>query len=674
MANDGRKQRFRLIFVISLSLICLLLATAAAIALNRVSSVVTDVRVSNVRLSEQLRIDREELSILSRNMALLTDDSNDVRFQIGLEPLEYTYTAPDDTEESRENDVVTLFEAVKTVLQHHDEQTDLAEFDEFLHRTDFLEFLDSNNLKIESTGSFSFGLVINSDRYFNIIYHPKDGQVEVIASYPKTHITEAWNSGLMARIRQLIPERELYFRYVRGKAKELAGLENHSRINELLTEKKVRLSSLREDSTSFIRSIVSGGKTFDDIILLKEDNRFAIAGNTVINEDELVELLIRKLEEIDPRPELERRVAESDFRLNEIFHEQDFKRLMESRGLTIDPEPKQDDYLVFYDILMKGERVGSFAINKFTAAVYVTDSDGVQIGSLQSFSGPSTKKKITSSDISRLNEIYESPGSVTFLACGKSHDLTDSIILIHVDTKRKRIILIGFPRDLFYRGQKINTISWIYGIEQFMRELTEISGLRIEKFIMIDMFALIEVIDTLGGVTVTLDEDLIDPTYKTKENGVWSTVYYKKGTYNLNGIQALRVARSRNFSSDFDRSLRQQKILESIYEELQSIGIRDLSRVYELINTLLSYVQTNLTPLEMVSYLNRFKSFSIYSRNVLDTSNVLYSTSTHAPNSEAAADTTDPAVNRGVYILLPKGDDWNVIKRHIGSLLGASAK
>ena len=273
-----------------------------------------------------------------------------------------------------------------------------------------------------------------------------------------------------------------------------------------------------------------------------------------------------------------------------------------------------------------------------------------------------------------MDDIYNSPDSFTFLICGKSQYLTDSIILVHVDTKQNRIILIGFPRDLYYRGQKINTISWIYGIERFMQELSAISGLKIEKYIMIDMFALIEVIDILGGVTVTLEEDLIDPTYRIKENGVWSTVYYKKGTYHLNGIQALRVARSRNYSSDFDRSLRQQMILENIYEMLQAIGIKDLSRVYDLIKTLLSYVQTNFSPLEMVSYLNRFRSYSVFSRNVLDTENVLYSTFTHAPDTEDAANTAVPALNRGVYILQPIGDDWNEIKRHIAALVGTPAE
>ena len=393
MVSDGKKQRVLLIFVISLSLLCLVLVAASAIAINRVSSIVSEVRDSHVRLTDQLRNNREELSILSRNMALMADDSNDVRFQMGMEPREYTYVTPDNTAEGGENDVVTLFEAVKTILRNYEEQKESIEFEKFLQQTDFQNFLSDNGLLVESAGPFSVGLVRDSDRYFNMIYHPIDGEVEISASYPKMEIREAWSSGLMARIRQLIPERELYFRYVRGKSEELVGLENHSQIRDLLTEKRMHLSPIREDSTSFKRSIFSDGKSFADICLLKEDNRFTIAGAAVENKDELVGFLVQKLEEIDTRPELERRVAESGVRLNEIFLEQDFKRLMDSRGLSVDSQPSDDDYHIYYDILMKGEKLGSFAINKFTAAVYITDRDGVQIGSLQSFSGPAVKKK-----------------------------------------------------------------------------------------------------------------------------------------------------------------------------------------------------------------------------------------------------------------------------------------
>ncbi len=231
------------------------------------------------------------------------------------------------------------------------------------------------------------------------------------------------------------------------------------------------------------------------------------------------------------------------------------------------------------------------------------------------------------------------------------------------------MVLISVPRDLYYKGIKINAVNSIYGTDRLIRELTEITGLKIKKYMVINMFALAEAIDVLGGIDVTLEEDLIDPTYKIKENGKWGTLYYKKGIYHLNGIQALRVARSRSFSSDFDRARRQQIILEAIIAKFKEIGIGDLNKVYELIRTLITYVETNVTPFEMVNYFNRFKDYTLNSRNVLDADNVLYFTYSNLYLLKGRDKKLDENFYRGSYILLPNGDDWNVIRWYIRSLI-----
>jgi anionic cell wall polymer biosynthesis LytR-Cps2A-Psr (LCP) family protein len=182
------------------------------------------------------------------------------------------------------------------------------------------------------------------------------------------------------------------------------------------------------------------------------------------------------------------------------------------------------------------------------------------------------------------------------------------------------------------------------------------------------MFALAEAIDIMGGIDITLEEDLIDPTYKIKEDGKWKTLHYKKGDYHLNGIQALRVARSRNYSSDFDRSRRQQMILESLLEKLRGLSLRGLDKIYDLIRVLISYVDTNLTPVELASYFNRFKSYEVSSRNVLDTDNVLHESYSNTYLLENTEDLEED-FDKGTYILLPVENDWNLIKWYIRKLI-----
>ena len=94
------------------------------------------------------------------------------------------------------------------------------------------------------------------------------------------------------------------------------------------------------------------------------------------------------------------------------------------------------------------------------------------------------------------------------------------------------------------------------------------------------MFAFIDVINILDGIDVELSEDLVDPTYKVRNNGKWSTLYYKKGIHHVNGVEALRIARARHFTPVFSRDSRQQKILISIKNRFKEIGISDFDKMF----------------------------------------------------------------------------------------------
>ena len=246
------------------------------------------------------------------------------------------------------------------------------------------------------------------------------------------------------------------------------------------------------------------------------------------------------------------------------------------------------------------------------------------------------------------------------------------MILLHVDNKREKITLISIPRDLCYKGIRLNNFNRM-GTERLVQELSAITGLKIEKYITINMFALAEVIDILGGIDITLEYDLIDPTYKIKENGVWQTLYYKKGTYHFNGIQALRVARSRYTSMDFGRARRQQIIIESIIQKCKALSIANLDKIYELIQMAIIYVNTNLSPLEIANYFYRLKDYAISSRNVIDTSNVLYNTYSNiyllSEEEKEELENEEKEFDKGAYMLLPKDNDWNIIKWYIRKLI-----
>ncbi len=244
------------------------------------------------------------------------------------------------------------------------------------------------------------------------------------------------------------------------------------------------------------------------------------------------------------------------------------------------------------------------------------------------------------------------------------------MIIVHVDNSRKKAIMFSLPRDLFYHGRRINAVYEFWGKDQFLKELSEITGLSIKKYIFVDMFAFIDVINIIGGVDISLDEDLIDPTYKVKDNGEWATLCYPKGNYHLNGLEALRVARSRNFSSDFDRAKRQQKIILAVRDKFKNIGIGNLDKVYQIIASLMKYVQTNFSPLEMAAYFGKYKDFTVSAQHTIDTSNVLYSTYSNIYLLSPEDIPDDEDFDKGAWIVLPKDNDWNVIKWYVREMIG----
>ena len=272
---------------------------------------------------------------------------------------------------------------------------------------------------------------------------------------------------------------------------------------------------------------------------------------------------------------------------------------------------------------------------------------------------------------------YTNQETLTILIAGKHGSLVDTMIYAYIEPAEQTITLLSVPRDLYVNNRKINAIWPAFGMEELKRQLAIITGYSIDKYILIDMYAFIDVMDIIGGVDVTLTESVIDPSYRTFDDGVWSTLYYPPGDYHLNGRQALRLARSRHFSSDFKRAERQQMILEALKNKALTMNAGDADKLLEMINVAIENTETDITPQEALTYLMRFKGYKIKRGFVLSTGNVLESKMTKSDEFEEAQEKCDmmpegeeksacitalEEFDKGAYILLPRDENWQVIK------------
>ncbi len=260
---------------------------------------------------------------------------------------------------------------------------------------------------------------------------------------------------------------------------------------------------------------------------------------------------------------------------------------------------------------------------------------------------------------------------------GKHGSNVDTMIFTNINSETREITMLSIPRDLFYKGRKINSVYAEYGIEEQVRWVEDIVGYKIHNYILIDMYVFRDVIDLMGGVDITLEEDLVDPTYKTCDEAGCSTLYYAAGEHHLNGTEALRIARSRHSTSDYSRAARQQLILEGIKDKAMGLGIGDAETLLSLISTVLESTETDIEVDDAIRYYFRYQNFGLNGGNVLSSGNVLdavpvpvgYVTShpikTCLDESKPETCTESFAIDT----LMPAGGNWGLIRSYVQEIL-----
>lgn len=219
----------------------------------------------------------------------------------------------------------------------------------------------------------------------------------------------------------------------------------------------------------------------------------------------------------------------------------------------------------------------------------------------------------------------ENTGRVNILLLGRgggNHDgpdLTDSMMIASVDTLNHQVTLLSLPRDLWVNVpgagvMKINA-AWQTGEFKYLGKIApgstdpkaisagfnlvdqtvnQVLGVNIDYNVIVDFQAFQQAVDTVGGVSVNVPSDLVDPTmaWENKNNPVLA----KAGQQTFNGAQALLYVRSRETSSDFARAQRQRDVLIALKSKIESLGIlANPLKLSSLVNTFGNNVATDLS-------------------------------------------------------------------------------
>lgn len=199
-------------------------------------------------------------------------------------------------------------------------------------------------------------------------------------------------------------------------------------------------------------------------------------------------------------------------------------------------------------------------------------------------------------------------------------DLTDTIMIASIDPKNKDMAMLSIPRDLWVNipgngYSKINAAHhWgnvmaeqgqlldgkeINGPELIKKTVSEIVDLPIHYYITMDFSGFIKLVDRVGGLDIYVDKSISDPYYPSSD---FKYEYFSlsKGQHHMDGALALKYARSRKTTSDFDRAKRQQKVIAAIKEKTISLNlVANPKKIVDIAKILGDHIRTDIQPWEM---------------------------------------------------------------------------
>ena len=208
----------------------------------------------------------------------------------------------------------------------------------------------------------------------------------------------------------------------------------------------------------------------------------------------------------------------------------------------------------------------------------------------------------------------EKEGRINILLLGAAGEhkpggnLTDTVMVMSVDTENKKAALFSLPRDLYVQipdtqsYAKINSLYPIgikenQGINLVKKSVEEITGINLDYYLVIDFEGFKKVIDQIGGINIISPRDIYDTSYPGP-NYSYETFSLPKGFHVLDGETALKYVRQRHGDpeGDFGRAKRQQQVIQAVKNKLFSIQtLFNVVALNNILDTLGESVKTDIT-------------------------------------------------------------------------------
>jgi LCP family protein required for cell wall assembly len=181
---------------------------------------------------------------------------------------------------------------------------------------------------------------------------------------------------------------------------------------------------------------------------------------------------------------------------------------------------------------------------------------------------------------------------------------SDTAMVIHLDEGRTKATVVSIPRDTLVTrpscpresggstsvayGAMFNSAYAVGGPVCAVKTVEAMTNVRMDHYIEIDFAGFAGLVDALGGVTVTTEEDISDED---------SHLELEAGTHHLDGTQALALARTRHGigdQSDLGRIGLQQQLVKALLDQVAATDLLGSpTRLYKVAEALTDSLTTD---------------------------------------------------------------------------------
>lgn len=197
---------------------------------------------------------------------------------------------------------------------------------------------------------------------------------------------------------------------------------------------------------------------------------------------------------------------------------------------------------------------------------------------------------------------------------------SDTIMIASLNQETGEVKISSVYRDTILQQSdgtynKANAAYSFGGVEEAVALLNKNLDLNIEHYVAVNFNAMIDVIDTLGGLDIELTEEEVKYTNMyCDETAVVTGRPFEEdlvgaGVHHLDGVQATSFCRIRyTKGDDFKRTERQRLVIEKIVEKLQAANLATINKIAD---DVFAEVGTNFTLPEILSYAKDFKKYTL---------------------------------------------------------------